>query len=97
MEQVSKDFLNKVKVNTYIYCFTFIALTVGYGLKHSAGVEPMMLLIGAFAFYTLGRQIRLATELDSGAKADTMPKAAPWVRGVTFLVVMLAAFSMMFV
>ena len=81
MEQVSKDFLNKVRVNTYIYTFTFIALAVGYGLKYSEGAEPMILLIAAFAFCTLGRQIRLATDMGGALKADTQPKGAslgPW-------------------
>lgn len=97
MEQVSKDFLNKVRVNTYIYTFTFIALAVGYGLKYSEGAEPMILLIAAFAFYTLGRQIRLATDMGGALKADTQPKAPAWVRGVAFIVVIWAAFSMMFI
>jgi hypothetical protein len=97
MENSAKDFLNKIMVNTYIYTFTFIAVAVGYSLKNSIGVEPGMLLLAAFAFYTLGRQVRLAMEIDSGVKADNMPKARAWVRGVTFLVVMLLAFSLFFV
>lgn len=97
MENSAKDFLNKIMVNTYIYTFTFIAVAVGYSLKNSIGVEPGMLLLAAFAFYTLGRQVRLAIEIDAGGKADNMPKAPAWVRGVTYLVVMLLAFSLFFV
>ncbi len=97
MENSAKDFLNKIKVNTYIYTFTFIAVAVGYSLKNSIGVEPGMLLLAAFAFYTLGRQVRLAMEIDAGGKADNVPKAPAWVRGVTYFVVMLLAFSLFFV
>ena len=96
MEKRTKDFLNKVKINTYIYTFTFMAVGVWYSMKHSMGTEPMMLLLATFAFYTLGRQVRLVADLEAGAKVDTQPKAPAWVRGVTYLIVMLLVLSVMF-
>lgn len=96
MENGTKDFLNKIKVNTYIYTFTFIALGVGFGLKMQGPVTAMLLL-AAFAFYTLGRQVNLVGEIEAGGSADTAPKAPAWIRGVTYLIVMLLAFTMIFV
>ena len=97
MQKSTKDFLVKVHLNTYIYTFTFMALAVGYGLKHSIGVEPMILLLGAFAFYTLSRQVKLAMAMESGTNADYKPKSQAWIRGITYFVVMLLAFTMIFV
>ena len=96
MENVTKEFLGKVKINTYIYTLTFLVVSVGYSLKHSIGLEPFMLLLAAFAFYALGRQISLISELESGGKVDTQPSAPILVRGVTYLVVALMVLSMMF-
>lgn len=96
MENATKDFVNKIKFNTYIYTLTFLAVSIGYCLKHSVGIEPFMLLLAAFAFYAIGRQVRLLLELDAGGKVDTQPKAPLWVRGVTFLIVILMVLSIMF-
>lgn len=96
MENATKEFLSKIKINTYIYTLTFLIVSIGYSLKHSIGVEPFMLLLAAFAFYAIGRQIRLLTDLEAGSKVDTKPRAPVWVRGVTYLVVMLMVLSMMF-
>ncbi|MBZ0099299.1 MAG: hypothetical protein K8F30_09450, partial [Taibaiella sp.] len=76
--------------------FTFIALAVGFGLKMQGPVTAMLLL-AAFAFYTLGRQVNLVGEIEAGGTPDTAPKAPAWVRGVTYLIVMLLAFAMIFV
>lgn len=89
MEKGAKDFLNKIKVDTYIYTFTFLAVCVGYSLKHAVGPESSMLLLAAFAFYSIGRQVRLVSDLEAGASVDTQPKAPAWIRGVVFLVVIL--------
>jgi len=96
MEKGTMEFLNKIKLNTYIYTFTFVAMSIGYGLKHSEGLEPFMLLLAAFAFYAVGRQVRLVSDLEVGAKVNTQPRSPAWVRGVTYMVVMLMVLSVMF-
>jgi len=97
MKEETKKFLEKIRVNTFIYTFTFIAIGIYYAKNHSIGAEAFMLLIAAFAFYTLGRQVRLVSELENGAQVDTAPKELAWIRGITYLIVILLAFSMMFV
>ncbi len=96
MEQGTKDFLKKVKINTYIYTATFLVVALWYTLKHDAGAEVSMLLLAAFAFYTLGRQIRLIPDLEAGKIVDTQPKVSPIIRGVVYLVIILMILSVMF-
>jgi len=96
MEKVTRDFLKKIKFDTYIYTMTFLLVGVGYSLKHSTGIEPLMFILASFAFYSIGRQVRLVGELEDGAKVDTQPKAPVWVRGITYLIVMLLVLSVMF-
>lgn len=93
MNDDSKKFLNKIKISTYIYTFTFMAVSILYVLRFSGGTEAVMLLIAAFAFYSLGRQINLVAEIESGSKPDTKPRSPVWVRGVTWFVVMMLALS----
>lgn len=93
MEQKTKDFLKKMKINTYIYTLTFMLVAVGYAMKHTVGAEVSMLLLAAFAFYTLGRQVRLVAELEAGGSIDTQPKVSPVVRGIVYLVVILMVLS----
>jgi len=96
MKKVTENFINKMKINTYIYTYTFMGVALIYTMKVSAGTEPMMLMLAAFAFYTLGRQANLLLDLEGGAVVDTKPRAPEWVRGVTYFVVMLMAFCVMF-
>lgn len=95
MEAKTKDFLKKMKVNTYIYTLTFMAVALGYTLKHPVGGEVSMLLLAAFAFYTLGRQISLLSELEAGKSVDTQPRVSPIFRGIVYLVVILTVLSVM--
>ncbi len=97
MKEETKGFLEKIKVNTRIYTFTFIAVGVYYAKMHTLGAEAFMLLIAAFAFYTLGRQIRLVTDIEAGIQVDTAPKELAWVRGIAYFVIILLVFSIMFV
>ncbi len=96
MEQNTQDFLKKVKFNTYIYTVTFLVVALWYSFKHDAGPEVSMLLLAAFAFYTLGRQIRLVSELEAGKVVNTQPRVSPIIRGVVFLVIILMVLSVMF-
>ncbi len=96
MEQNTKSFLKKIKFNTYIYTVTFLGVALWYSLKHTAGAEVSMLLLAAFAFYTLGRQIRLVADLEAGKLVDTQPKVSPIIRGVVYLVIILMVLSVMF-
>lgn len=96
MEKGTKDFLNKIKIDTYIYTFTFLAVCVGYSLKHAVGPESSMLLVAAFAFYSIGRQVRLLPDLEKGATVDTQPKVPAWIRGIVFLVVILMILNVIF-
>lgn len=93
MEQKTRNFLEKVKVDTYIYTFIFILVALGYALKHAVGAEVSMLLLAAFAFYTLGRQVRLVADLEAGKAIDTQPKVSPIIRGIIYLIVILLVFS----
>jgi len=93
MEPKTKDFLKKVKVNTYIYTLTFMVVALLYSIKHVAGAEVSMLLLAAFAFYTLGRQISLLADLEAGKSVDTQPRVSPIIRGVVYLVVILMVLS----
>ncbi|HBO96797.1 MAG TPA: hypothetical protein DD648_01970 [Candidatus Omnitrophica bacterium] len=93
MEPKTKDFLKKVKVNTYIYTLTFMVVALWYAFKHAAGAEVSMLLLAAFAFYTLGRQISLLADLEAGKSVDTQPRVSPIIRGVVYLVVILMVLS----
>ncbi len=96
MEESTKSFIKKIKINTYIYTFTFMAVGVLYTTKQEISLEPFMLLLAAFAFYTLGRQVNLLSDIEAGTKLDTQPRAPAWVRGVVYLVVLLMIFSVMF-
>lgn len=93
MEPKTKDFLKKVKVNTYIYTLTFMVVALLYTMKHAIGAEVSMLLLAAFAFYTLGRQITLLSDLEAGKAVDTQPKVSPLIRGVVYLVIILMILS----
>ena len=96
MEPKTKDFLKKVKVNTYIYTMTFMVVALLYSINHVVGAEVSMLLLAAFAFYTLGRQISLLADLEAGKSVDTQPKVSPIIRGVVYLVVILMVLSVIF-
>jgi len=96
VEEKTKEFIRKIKINTYIYTFTFMAVGVGYSVKYDYGTASIMLILAAFAFYTLGRQVNLLSDLEAGDSVDTQPKAPIWVRGVAYLVVILMIFSLMF-
>ena len=96
MEESTKRFINKIKFNTYIYTVTFMAVGVLYATKSDISPEPLMLILAAFAFYTIGRQVNLLSDLESGAKIDTQPKVPAWIRGVTYLVVLIMIFSVIF-
>ena len=96
MEESTRAFIKKIKVNTYIYTFTFIAVGVMYTAKHDISLEPFMLLLAAFAFYTLGRQVNLLSDIEAGRKIDTQPRAPAWVRGITYFVVLLIILSVIF-
>ena len=96
MEPKTKDFLKKVKVNTYIYTLTFMVVALLYSINHVVGAEVSMLLLAAFAFYTLGRQISLLADLEAGKSVDTQPKVSPIIRGVVYLVVILMVLSVIF-
>ena len=93
MEQNTKNFLKKIKINTYIYTLIFMLVAMGYALKHTVGAEVSMLLLAAFAFYTPGRQVRLISDLEAGAVIDTQPKVSPIIRGIVYLVVILMVLS----
>ena len=96
MEPKTKDFLKKVNVNTYIYTLTFMVVALLYSINHVVGAEVSMLLLAAFAFYTLGRQISLLADLEAGKSVDTQPKVSPIIRGVVYLVVILMVLSVIF-
>ncbi len=96
MEDMTKTFINKIKINTYIYTFTFMAVGVMYSAKHGNSLEPLMLLLASFAFYTVGRQVNLLSDIEAGAKIDTKPRTPPWVRGITYFVVLLLVLSVFF-
>lgn len=96
MNDTSKSFLNKIKIDSYIYTFTFMAAAVLYIVRFSAGTEAVMLLIASFAFYTIGRQVSLVPKLEAGEKVDTQPKAPLWVRGISYFVVMMIVLALMF-
>lgn len=96
MEQSTKNFLEKIKLNTYIYTVTFMGVALWYSFKHEAGAEVSMLLLAAFAFYALGRQIRLISDLEAGKSLDFQPKVSPFIRGVVYLVIILMVLSVMF-
>ena len=96
MEQNTRNFLKKVKFDTYIYTVTFLVVALWYIIKHSASAEVSMLLLASFASYTLGRQIRLVSELESGKSLDFQPKVSPVIRGLVYLVVILMVLSVMF-
>ena len=96
MEQSTRSFLKKIKLNTYIYTVTFMGVALWYSFKHEAGAEVSMLLLAAFAFYALGRQIRLVADLEAGKLVDTQPKVSPIIRGVVYLVIILMVLSVMF-
>jgi len=96
MEDSTKAFIKKIKIDTYIYTLTFIVVGVMYTAKHEISLEPFMLLLAAFAFYSLGRQVNLLADIEAGTKVDTQPKAPVWVRGITYFVVLLMILSVIF-
>lgn len=96
MEDATKKFINKIKINTYIYTFTFMGVGVMYSAKHGNTLEPFMLLLAAFAFYTVGRQVNFLLDIESGTKINTKPRTPPWVRGITYFVVLLLVLSLFF-
>ncbi len=96
MEKSTRDFLRKIRIDTYIYTYTFMAIAIGYSLTHTVGTETSILLLATFAFYTIGRQIRLVPDIDAGAKIDTKPKVAPWIRGIVYCVIILLVLSLFF-
>jgi len=96
MEESTKAFIKKIKINTYIYTFIFMAVGVMYTAKQEISLEPFMLLLAAFAFYTLGRQVNLLSDIEAGTKIDTQPRTPAWIRGVVYLVVLLMIWSVMF-
>ena len=96
MEESTKAFIKKIKISTYIYTFTFMAVGVLYTAKHEISLEPFMLLLAAFAFYTLGRQVNLLSDIEAGTKIDTQPRVPAWIRGVVYFVVLLMILSVIF-
>ena len=96
MKEETRKFLDKIKMNTYIYTLTFILVALYYVMNHAVGSEFSMLLIAAFAFYSLGRQISLLKALEAGEHVNTHPRELAWVRGVTYLVIILMIFSVIF-
>jgi len=96
MEESTKAFIKKIKINTYIYTFTFMGVGVLYTAQHEISLAPFMLLLAAFAFYTLGRQVNLLSDIEAGTKIDTKPRAPAWIRGVVYFVVLLMILSVIF-
>lgn len=96
MEEATRAFIKKIKFDTYIYTIMFILVSIYYTANHEIALEPLMLLIAAFAFYAIGRQVSLLIDIDSGTKVNTRPSAPAWVRGITFFVVLLMILSVMF-
>ena len=96
MEESTKSFIKKIKINTYIYTFTFMAVGVLYTTKQEISLEPFMLLLAAFAFYTLGRQVNLLSDIEAGTEINTRPRTPAWIRGVTYFVVLLMILSVFF-
>jgi len=95
MEESTKSFIKKIKINTYIYTFIFMAVGVMYTTEQEISLEPFMLLLAAFAFYTLGRQVNLLSDIEAGTKIDTQPRTSVWIRGVVYLVVLIMILSVM--
>ncbi|MBI5416278.1 MAG: hypothetical protein HZA29_05635, partial [Candidatus Omnitrophica bacterium] len=75
------------------YTLTFTVVALLYSMKHAVGAEVSMLLLAAFAFYTLGRQITLLADLEAGKSVDTRPRVSPVIRGIVYLVVILMVLS----
>ena len=96
MEEKTKQFARKIKFDTYIYTITFTVVSLLYFLIFDLVTGPVMLLLAAFAFYTLGRQVSLLNDLEAGQTVNTKPRAPIWVRFVTYLVVMLLIISTIF-
>jgi len=96
MEETTRAFIKKIKFNTYIYTFLFIVVSIYYTTNQEISLEPFMLLIAAFAFYAIGRQVGLLADIDSGTKINTRPRAPAWVRGITYFVVLLIILSVIF-
>ena len=96
MNDVTKKFLNKIKINTYIYTFLFMSAALFFIITFSAETSAIVLLLAAFAFYALGRQVNLVSRLEAGEEMSTMPTAPLWVRGVTYFIVMLLVLSLIF-
>lgn len=90
MQEKTKEFIRKIRFDTYIYTITFIVVSILYFLFFSDdGTSPVMLLLAAFAFYTVGRQVNFLKDLEAGVEINTKPRAPAWVRGITYFVILL--------
>ena len=90
MNDKTKQFIRKIRIDTYIYTLTFIVVSILYFFFFlDNGTSPVMLLLAAFAFYTVGRQVNLLKDLEAGVEISTKPKAPTWVIGLTYLTILL--------
>jgi len=96
MGEPTVAFINKIKINTYIYTFLFICVSIGYSLKNSVSIEPFLLLMASFAFYTLGRQVNLICKIEEGIQIDNHPRQKAWIRALTYFTILLILFSVFF-
>lgn len=96
MEDKTKQFLRKVRFDTYIYTATFIVLSLSYFMLYDLDSAPVLLLLAAFVFYTLGKQIRLVGEIEAGAEINTRPRAPLWVRLSTYAVIIFMMYRVFF-
>ena len=88
MQDKTKEFIRKIRFDTYIYTFTFIAVSTLYAVYYDTTTTPVMLLLSAFAFYTVGRQLNLLKDLEAGVEINTKPRAPAWVIGIVYLVIL---------
>ncbi len=96
MEDKTKQYLRKIRFDTHIYTAAFIVLSLSYVMVYDIRTEPLMLLLAAFAFYTLGKQIRLLSEIEAGVPVNTKPRAPTWVRLLAYAVVVFMVACVMF-
>ena len=88
MEEKTKKFIRKIRFDTYIYSATFIVLAISYFAVFDIRTEPIMLLLAAFAFYTVGKQVNLLSALEEGESVDTQPKTPVWFRVILYAAVL---------
>ena len=88
MEDKTKQYLRKIRFDTHIYTAAFIVLSLSYFLVYDIRTEPLMFLLAAFAFYTLGKQMRLLNEIEAGAVVNTKPRSPFWVRCLAYATVL---------